>query len=69
MDAGFVYGNIKKGNGLYADCMIPIVQGTRQPSAALKPLPAFDPQVAAACKSKNPKFGLSSGAKASDASD
>jgi serine/threonine protein kinase len=69
LDAGFVYGNIKKGNGLYADCMIPIVQGTRQPSAALKPLPAFDPQVAAACKSKNPKFGLSSGAKASDASD
>ena len=69
LDAGFVYGNIKKGNGLYADCMIPIVQGTRQPPAALKPLPAFDPQVAAACKSKNPKFGLSSGAKASDASD
>jgi serine/threonine protein kinase len=69
LDAGFEYGNIKKGNGLYADCMIPIVQGTRQPSAALKPLPAFDPQVAAACKSKNPKFGLSSGAKASDASD
>jgi serine/threonine protein kinase len=69
LDAGFVYGNIKKGNGLYADCMIPIVQGTRQPSAALKPLPPFDPQVAAACKSKNPKFGLSSDAKATDASN
>jgi serine/threonine protein kinase len=57
LDAGFVFGRAKKGNGLSADCIVPIVQGTPQPSTALSPLPQIDPQIVANCRSKNPKFG------------
>jgi serine/threonine protein kinase len=57
LDAGFVFGNAKKGNGLSADCIVPIIQGTPQPSTAHIPLPQIDPRIAAACKSRNPKFG------------
>jgi serine/threonine protein kinase len=57
LDAGFVYGNFKKGNGLSGDCIIPIIQGTPQPATAQRPLPTIDPQVVANCRSKNPHFG------------
>jgi serine/threonine protein kinase len=57
LDAGFVYGHAKKGNGLSADCIVPIIQGTPQPSAASRPLPTIDPQIVATCRARNPKFG------------
>jgi serine/threonine protein kinase len=60
LDAGFVFGNARKGNGLSADCIVPIVQGTAQPSTARKPLPTIDPQIAASCRSKTPHFGQGS---------
>jgi serine/threonine protein kinase len=63
-NAGFVYGRMKQGNGLSADCIIPIVLGTPQPKEAIKPLPQIDPKIVAACREKNPKFGQA--AKAAD---
>jgi tRNA A-37 threonylcarbamoyl transferase component Bud32 len=69
LDAGFVYGHAHKGDGLFADCVTPIIQGTPQPSDARIPLPPFDAQAAAACKSRNPKFGLAGDAKAADSAD
>jgi hypothetical protein len=48
---------MKQGNGLSADCIVPLVLGTPQPKEATKPLPQIDPQIVAACKEKNPKFG------------
>jgi serine/threonine protein kinase len=56
-NAGFVYGRMKQGNGLSADCIIPLVLGTPQPKEASKPLPQIDPKIVAACREKNPKFG------------
>jgi serine/threonine protein kinase len=56
-NAGFVYGRMKQGNGLSADCIVPLVLGTPQPKEATKPLPQIDPQIVAACREKNPKFG------------
>jgi N-acetylglucosamine-6-sulfatase len=55
--AGFAQGRASGGNGLIADCVNPILQGTAQPHKASKPLPQIDPQVVAACKAKNPGFG------------
>ena len=63
-NAGFVYGRMKQGNGLSADCIIPLVLGTPQPKEAIKPLPQIDPKIVAACREKNPKFGQA--AKAGD---
>jgi serine/threonine protein kinase len=57
-DAGFVWGNVKKGNGLFSDCAIPLVQGTPQPADAVRPLPQIAPRIAAACKARNPNFGI-----------
>lgn len=59
--AGFEKGAARSGNGLWKDCIAPIMQGTpRQPNAS-KPLPEIDPQVVAACKTKNPAFGQGKG--------
>jgi hypothetical protein len=55
--AGFIEGDAKKGDGLWVDCVDPIMQGAKQPAKATKPLPTVSPQVVAACKQKNPKFG------------
>jgi hypothetical protein len=55
--AGFVEGGANQGNGLTWDCVVPIVQGTPQPNNTSKPLPQIDPQIVAACKANNPKFG------------
>jgi len=57
IDAGFVFGSARKGNGLSADCIVPLVQGKQQPSTAQRPLPTVDPQVLASCRSKTPHFG------------
>ncbi|MBC7661184.1 MAG: hypothetical protein H7249_15915 [Chitinophagaceae bacterium] len=55
--AGFVKGDWKKGDGLWRDCVDPIVQGQTTVAGATKPLPTVDPVIVSACKEKNPKFG------------
>jgi len=56
-DAGFVKGDYKLGYGLWADCIDPIMHGTKPPAKADKPLPAVSPELIAACKQENPNFG------------
>jgi hypothetical protein len=56
-DAGFVKGEAKKGYGLWVDCIDPIMQGNASVPGATKALPTVDPNVVAACRAKNPKFG------------
>jgi predicted Ser/Thr protein kinase len=69
-DAGFVWRSVKKGNGLFSDCAIPLVQGTPQPPDATLPLPQIAPRIVAACKSRNPNFGIAGkGAGAANAPD
>jgi hypothetical protein len=48
--AGFVQGGAGAGDGLFVDCMAPIVRGTPQSRQATKPLPQIDPQLVADCK-------------------
>src|SRR5215472_7083601 len=55
--AGFVRGDAKAGDGLFIDCVIPIVRGTPQRPRASKPLPQIDPKLVADCKIQNPNFG------------
>jgi hypothetical protein len=57
LDAGFLEGAAKQGNGLVIDCVDPIMQGAAQPTKASKPLPTIDPQLVSACKTANPNFG------------
>src|SRR5262245_55089044 len=45
--AGFVRGDAKAGDGLFIDCVIPIVRGTPQRPRASKPLPQIDPKLVA----------------------
>jgi hypothetical protein len=54
--AGFIKGQAKAGNGLWEDCINPIMQGQTIPNA-VKPIPSVDPGVVAACHAKRPKFG------------
>ena len=55
--AGFIQGDWKKGDGLWRDCVDPIIQGQTSVKGATKPLPSVDPTVVAACKAKHPKYG------------
>jgi hypothetical protein len=55
--AGFVQGDWKKGDGLWRDCVDPIIQGKTNVPGATKPLPTVDPKTVAACKAKHPKYG------------
>ena len=57
LDAGFMFGRAKGGKGLGTDCIVPIMQGTSQPSTAVLPLPQIDPKMVAICRIRNPKFG------------
>jgi hypothetical protein len=59
--AGFVPNGAKMGAGIAVDCVQPIMVGTPQRERATKPLPPLDPQVVAACKARNPNFGLDRG--------
>jgi hypothetical protein len=59
--AGFVPKGDKMGVGIAVDCIQPIIVGTPQREQATKPLPPLDPQVVAACKERNPNFGLDRG--------
>ncbi len=56
-NAGFVKGAAKQGDGLWLDCVNPIMQGVTTVPGATKPLPAVDPGLVTACKAKRPKFG------------
>ena len=56
--AGFVQGGARTGDGIQVDCVRPIMQGSGQPRRASKPLPDIDPQLIAACKARNPNFGV-----------
>ena len=55
--AGFVKGDWKKGDGLWRDCVDPIMQGQTSVPGATKPLPSVDAGLVADCKAKHPKFG------------
>src|SRR5262249_311432 len=55
--AGFVPGNAKDGNGLWVDCIHPIMAGRAQRSKATRPLPYIDPHLVAVCRASNPRFG------------
>ena len=57
-DAGFKQNALAEGIGLQVDCIRPIIEGTKQRQAATKPLPTIDAAVVAACKARNPKFGV-----------
>ena len=54
--AGFIQGQAKTGNGLWEDCINPIMQGQTIPNA-VKPIPMVNPSVVSACHAKRPKFG------------
>jgi len=56
--AGFVPNGAKTGAGIMIDCAGPIMMGTPQQVPGTKPLPQIDPQVVAACKRRNPNFGM-----------
>jgi hypothetical protein len=58
--AGFTQGGARAGTGLQVDCIVPVMQGAPQPGRASKPLPQIDPQLVAACRSSNPRFGQGS---------
>jgi hypothetical protein len=55
--AGFMRGHAKTGEGIFVDCIAPIMRGTSQPRRASKPLPQINPQLVADCKAQNPNFG------------
>ena len=55
--AGFIKGDWKKGDGLWRDCVDPIMQGQTSVPGATKPLPTVDANLVAECKAKHPKFG------------
>jgi N-acetylglucosamine-6-sulfatase len=55
--AGFVPGAATGGNGLWVDCINPIMEGRAQRSTATKLLPQVDPHIVAACQASNPRFG------------
>jgi hypothetical protein len=56
-NAGFIQGDWKKGDGLWRDCVDPIMQGQTNVPGATKSLPTVDAGLVSACKAKNPKFG------------
>ena len=56
-NAGFIKGDWKKGDGLWKDCVDPIMQGQTNVPGATKALPTVDPNLVTACKAKHPKFG------------
>lgn len=55
--AGFIKGDWKKGDGLWRDCVDPIMQGQTNVPGATKPLPTVDASLVSACKAKHPKYG------------
>jgi hypothetical protein len=60
--AGFVRNGARTGVGIMMDCIRPIMMGA-QGVQGTKPLPQIDQQVVAACKQRNPNFGMGGRAK------
>ena len=56
LDAGFIQGGAKRGNGLWMNCISPIMQGKGLQRASM-PLPRLSPRVVSACRASNPTFG------------
>jgi hypothetical protein len=56
-NAGFVKGDWKKGDGLWRDCVDPVMQGQASAPGGTKPLPRVDAALVSACKAKHPKYG------------
>jgi len=56
-NAGFIQGDWKKGDGLWRDCVDPIMQGQTNVPGATKPLPSVDAKAVTDCKAARPKFG------------
>jgi hypothetical protein len=49
VQAGFAPRAAREGNGIVADCIRPLMQGTPQPRRASMPLPQVDPQLVDGC--------------------
>ena len=56
-NAGFVKGDAKAGNGLWRDCIDPIMRGSSPPARDKLALPPVSPDLVAACRAKDPRFG------------
>jgi hypothetical protein len=52
-----VQGGARAGDGLFVDCIAPIMRGFARPRRSNKPLPQIDGQLVADCKAQNPNFG------------
>ena len=59
INAGFVPGGGASGNGLWRDCVNPILQGRAWSRKSGTPVPQVDPQIVAACQAQDPGFGHS----------
>jgi hypothetical protein len=57
LSAGFVQGGVSSGNGLWLDCVDPIMHGANQRHNDSKLLPQVDPKLVAACKAQDASFG------------
>jgi hypothetical protein len=58
--AGYIFGDAGKGNGLYKDCITPLVTGTTPPKPAPQGV-TFPAQVAPKaqiCHQNHPKWGV-----------
>jgi hypothetical protein len=55
--AGFIQGAYKKGDGLWRDCIDPIMKGVASVPGATKSLPSVSPSVVQTCKTAHPKWG------------
>jgi hypothetical protein len=50
-----VQGSARASDGLFVDCIAPVMRGTPQPRRASKPLPQINLQLVADCKAQNPR--------------
>lgn len=55
--AGFVRGGARVGDGLFADCIEPLMQERSAPRRGARALPQVDPSLVAACRARDPDFG------------
>jgi len=60
---GYLPADWKDYDGLWSDCVDPILQGQTIVPGAKRPLPSVDPKVVAACKASHPKYGAKPAAK------
>ena len=58
--AGFIPGDWQKGDGLWKDCVNPIMTGVPA-QGATKPLPSVDGHLVTECKARHAQFGAGKG--------